>query len=210
MGKDCCGAKAEALNLLREKQGRVLKVVLALNATMFIVEFTFGIIGHSTALLADSLDMFGDAVVYAFSLYVLAKSLRWRAGSSLLKGLIMLLFGVGVLVEAFVKSLANALPDAPTIGLVGLAALAVNGICLWLLWSHREDDINMRSTWLCSRNDIIANGGVLIAAAATAFTQSKWFDIGIGVIIAVIFLRSASHVIREALSVLQSNPRATA
>lgn len=208
MGKNCCEGKADALIRLREKQARVLKIVLALNLIMFFLEFSFGILADSTALLADSLDMLGDAAVYAFSLYVLAKSLRWRAGSSLMKGFIMLGFGLAVLGEAAYKSFSTLVPDAPTIGLVGLLALSVNGVCLWLLWSHKEDDINMRSTWICSRNDIIANCGVLLAAAATAFTQSKWFDIGIGVVIASLFLKSSLSVIQESLQVLKANPRA--
>lgn len=207
MGKNCCEGKSEALTLLREKQGKVLKIVLALNLVMFGLEFTFGILADSTALLADSLDMLGDAAVYAFSLYVLAKSIRWRAGSSLLKGLIMLAFGFVVLGEAISKSFSTLIPDAPTIGLVGLLALCVNAVCLWLLWSHKEDDINMRSTWICSRNDIIANCGVLLAAGATALTQTKWFDIGIGMIIATLFLKSAMGVIQESRQVLKAHPR---
>ena len=174
---------------------------------MFIVEFGFGILADSTALLADSLDMLGDAAVYAFSLYVLAKSIRWRAGSSLMKGFIMLAFGFVVLGEAIHKSFSSLVPVAPIIGLVGLLALIVNGVCLWMLWSHKEDDINMRSTWICSRNDIIANCGVLLAAGATALTQTKWFDIGIGVIIATLFLKSAMNVIQESLLVLKAHPR---
>src|SRR5688572_24289249 len=110
MGKDCCGAKAEALVQLRTRQGRVLKIVLGLNAVMFLVEFISGLMAHSTALLADSLDMFGDAVVYGFSLYVLNKSFRWRSSAALLKGVIMLLFGLGVLAEAAYKITSDFVP----------------------------------------------------------------------------------------------------
>lgn len=204
MGKDCCGAKEAALVQLRRKQAKVLTIVLFLNAAMFLVEFGAGLFAHSTALLADSLDMFGDAVVYAFSLYVLTKSIRWRASAGLLKGIIMLAFGVGVLVEAFHKAIADSMPDAPTIGAIGVLALSVNALCLFLLWKHRDDDINMKSTWICSRNDIIANCGVLIAALGVALTQSKWFDIGVGLIIAALFLRSSLQVISEALSILRA------
>ncbi|WP_141731711.1 cation transporter [Oligoflexus tunisiensis] len=198
MGKDCCGAKEDALVQLRARQSKILKIVLLINSVMFFIEFGSGIIAQSTALLADSLDMFGDAVVYAFSLYVLYKSERWRASAALMKGLIMLAFGLGVFGEAIYKAMGNVMPDAPTIGVVGTLALAANVVCLILLLKHKEDDINMKSTWICSRNDIIANSGVLIAAGAVAFTQSKWPDIAVGVIIAGIFLKSSFHLISEA------------
>jgi cation diffusion facilitator family transporter len=198
MGKDCCGAKEEALIQLRARQSKILKIVLVINLVMFFIEFGSGIIAQSTALLADSLDMFGDAVVYAFSLFVLYKSERWRASAALMKGLIMLAFGVGVFGEAIYKALGNVTPDAPTIGAIGALALAANVACLMLLLKHKEDDINMKSTWICSRNDIIANTGVLIAAVAVAFSQSKWPDIAVGLIIAGIFLKSSFQVISEA------------
>lgn len=203
MGKDCCGAKAEALVQLRKRQGKVLKIVFALNAAMFFVEFGSGWFAKSTSLLADSLDMFGDAVVYAFSLFVLNKSMRWRASAGLLKGLVMLVFGIGVLGDAIRKIFTDSLPHAPTIGGIAFLALFVNSLCLYLLWTHREDDINMKSTWICSRNDIVANCGVLIAAAGVAWTQSRWFDIAIGSAIAAIFLRSSLQVIQESFEVLK-------
>ncbi len=197
MGKSCCENKAAELAALRQRQGRVLKIVLAINATMFLVEFAAGILSKSTSLLADSLDMFGDSVVYAFSLYVLGMSVRWRASAALLKGLIMTAFGIGVLGEAIYKILADSMPVSATMGSVGLLALAANAACLVLLLRHKADDINMRSTWLCSRNDIVANLGVLAAAGGVALTGTKWPDIGVGMMIAVLFLSSAVSVLRE-------------
>jgi len=195
---NCCEEKACDINTLQEKQSTVLKLVLAINAFMFVVEATAGLIASSTALLADSLDMLGDTLVYGFSLYVLARNIKWQAISALLKGSIMALFGAFVLAEAVHKVMNPVVPIAETIGIVGLLALFLNLLCLRLLWSHRSDDINMRSVWLCSQNDIIANVGVLVAAIGVWYTHNLWPDIFAGLIIAAIFMRSAIHVIGNA------------
>jgi Co/Zn/Cd efflux system component len=152
---DCCGAKTDALLVLRQRQGRVLQLVLALNAVMFFIEATAGVLAKSTALLADSLDMLGDAAVYALSLYVIHRGPVWRTRAALVKGLAMGAFGLGVLAQAIIRALAGGLPRAETMGLVGALALAANVTCLLLLYRHRTDDLNMRSTWMCSRNDIL-------------------------------------------------------
>lgn len=204
MGAGCCEAKSDELKILRTRQARILKVVLAINAAMFFIEFASGIRARSTSLLGDSLDMFGDATVYAFSLFVLDRGPRARASAALLKGLIMLGFALFVLGEAVRKCFVEVFPVAETIGTVGTLALAANGICLWLLWRHRSDDINMRSTWLCSRNDIVANVGVILASGAVWVTATKWPDILVGSIIAVLFLSSAISVLREALPILRA------
>lgn len=198
MAKSCCEAKSCELDTLRERQSRVLWIALILNLIMFLVELSAGILAHSTALLADSLDMLGDALVYGFSLFAVTRSPRWGAGAALLKGSIMLLFGLGVLAEALYKSFQPIVPSAETMGVVGLLALLANSVVLLLLWRHREDNLNMRSTWLCSRNDIIANLGVLLAAAAVSLTLSRWPDILVGVVIAALFLHSAADVLRQA------------
>lgn len=201
---DCCEDKACEIDALRKRQGRVLSWVLIINAAMFAVEYTAGVLANSTALLADSLDMLGDALVYSFSLYVLVRDRKWQGFSALLKGLIMAGFGFYVLAEAGYKIVFPVIPQAETIGLIGALALLANVFCLTLLWTHRSDDINMRSVWLCSRNDVIANAGVLAAAAMVALTASRWPDIAIGLIIALLFLRSALHVIAGALRQLRS------
>jgi len=161
---DCCEAKADELNAIRSRHGRVLGAVLAVNALMFIVEFGAGLVSGSSALLADSLDMLGDSLVYAFSLFVVHRSLIWKARAALLKGAIMALFGIGILFEVAFKLRTGTLPAVPTMVAVGTLALAANALCFLLLWRHRADDISLRSTWLCSRNDLIANGAVLAAA----------------------------------------------
>lgn len=195
----CCENKSCELDALRITQSRTLKWVLAINLGMFFIEYSAGILAHSTALLADSLDMLGDAFVYGFSLYVINRSQKWLAVSALFKGLIMLAFGLYVLAEAGYKIVNPVLPSAELIGSIGVLALAANVLCLKLLWAHKSDDINMRSVWLCSRNDVIANSGVLVAAVAVWLLQSRWPDIIIGLIIAALFLRSAWSVLFEAV-----------
>lgn len=177
----------------------MLWIVLAINALMFAVEGTAGLLAHSTALLADALDMLGDALVYGFSLFVLDRSARWQAGASLAKGAFMLAFGVGVLAEAIHKALVPVMPNAETMGAIGMLALLANLVCFTLLYRHRADNLNMSSTWLCSRNDLIANVGVLMAAAASFLLVSRWPDILVGSLIAVLFLHSAIDVLRRSL-----------
>jgi Co/Zn/Cd efflux system component len=179
-------------------QHRVLLIVLGINAAMFFAESIAGILAHSTALFADSIDMLGDAIVYGFSLYVIDRGAVWKARAALLKGIIMAIFGVGIVVQVAVKVLQGLIPTVEVMGAVGALAFAANLVCLGLLWRRREDDINMRSAWVCSRNDVLGNTGVLVATATVATTGSPWPDIIIGLVIAGIFGRSSLHVIREA------------
>jgi cation diffusion facilitator family transporter len=205
--KDCCEDKAGEIAALRARQGRALVTVLAINAVMFVVEAAGGVVARSTALLADSLDMFGDASVYALSLWVLHRGPVWRARAALVKGAVMGLFGMGVLVEAALKLASGTSPEAHTMSAIGLLALGANLACLVLLYRHRTDDLNLRSTWLCSRNDIIANVAVILAAIAVWIVGSGWPDVLVGVLIAALFLRSAGTVLREAVTELKRIPR---
>ncbi len=200
MTDQCCEAKATELAAVRLRQGRVLVVVLAVNLAMFCIEFGTGLLARSTALLADSLDMLGDSFVYGFSLLVLHRSLAWRARAALAKGAIMAAFGVGVLLGAGFRLHAGVPPLAPAMLAVGTLALVANAYCFSLLWRHRADDINLRSTWLCSRNDLIANGAVLVAAGLVAWFDSLWPDVIVGIAIAILFLRTATLVLRESLA----------
>ena len=194
---DCCGQKADELIALRGEHKKVLTAVLIINAVLFLVEAAAGFLANSTALLADSLDMLGDSLVYGFSLYVLWLGALWKARAALLKGVIMALFGMGVLVELVYKIVSGIVPSAETMGIVGALVLLGNGVCFFLLLRHRSDDLNMRSTWLCSRNDIIANVSVLGAAAGVKIFNSSWPDILVGAAIAALFLKSAWAVLRE-------------
>ncbi len=200
MTDQCCEAKATELAAVRLRQGRVLAVVLAVNVAMFCVEFGAGLLSGSTALLADSLDMLGDSFVYAFSLLVLHRNRAWHARAALAKGVIMAAFGVGVLLEAGFRLHAGVPPLAPAMVAIGTLALVANAYCFSLLWRHRADDINLRSTWLCSRNDLIANGAVLVAAGLVAWSESLWPDVIVGIAIAILFLRTATLVLRESLA----------
>lgn len=200
--EECCQAKSCEISALRERQGRVLVAVLAINAVMFLAELGAGLAARSTALLGDSLDMLGDSLVYGFSLYVLHRSAAWRARAAALKGLIMLTFGLGVLAQAVWRLQIGVAPEAPVMAGVGALALAANAVCFLLLWRHRSDDLNLRSTWLCSRNDLIANVAVIVAAALVAQLGSPWPDVVVGAGIALLFLRSAVSVLRDAASEL--------
>ena len=142
--------------------------------------------------------MLGDAIVYGFSLYVVGRGDRWQARGALLKGVVMALFGAGVLAEVAAKLVLDVVPAPGLMGAAGVLALGANAVCLILLRRHRADDINMRSAWLCSRNDVAANGAVLLAALGVLVTGAAWPDIAIGLAIALLFGSSAFDVIRQA------------
>jgi cation diffusion facilitator family transporter len=207
---NCCEDKSCEITALRETHGRVLWIVLTINALMFLVEGWAGLLAHSTSLLADALDMLGDALVYGFSLFVLTRTSRWQAGAALAKGGFMLAFGLGVLGEAFYKIFHPVMPAVETMGVIGGIAFAANLVCFFLLYRHRDDNLNMSSTWLCSRNDLIANVGVLLAAGCSYWLVSQWPDIVVGVIIASLFLSSALRVLRQAIRALRAPSAAVA
>lgn len=190
----CCEVRP-----IGERQRRILHVVLWINAVMFVVEFLAGVAGHSTALLSDSADMLGDALVYGVSLYAIARGPVWQTRAALLKGAIMAAFAAGIVVEVLVKLARGVTPSADVMSGIGLLALAANAVVLAFLWRRRADDLNMRSVWLCSRNDVIANVAVLLAAAGVGLTDSAWPDIIVGLAIAGLFATSAVDVIRSAV-----------
>ena len=198
MGQSCCENKKHELVKLRESQAKVLKIVLVINLIMFFVEFAYGYISKSSALMADSLDMFGDAAVYGFSLYAINKAAIWRSRAGLAKGLIMALLGTFILGEVIVKVIMGTVPQSQMMTMIGSIALVANFACVVLLFKHKADDINLRSTWLCSRNDIIANIAVIAASGLVAITGSAMPDVIVGLGIAFLFLRSANSVIKEA------------
>jgi cation diffusion facilitator family transporter len=202
----CCEDKSCELNAMRESHGRVLRIVLAINAAMFVVEGIAGLAARSTSLLADALDMLSDALVYGFSLFVLARSARWQALAALAKGGFMLAFGLGVLGEALYKAFHPVMPGVETMGIVGASAFAANLACFALLYRHRADNLNMSSTWLCSRNDLVANVAVLLAAVACHLLASRWPDIVVGTLIAVLFVGSALGVLGRSIRALRTSP----
>jgi Co/Zn/Cd efflux system component len=194
---DCCATKSCEIDRLAEAAGRrsVLQAVLAINAAMFAIEFGAGVVAGSSALMADSVDMLGDAFVYGLSLFALGRGTRWGAG---VKGALILGLAAGILGEVAVKLVRGAPPSSTLMLAFGGLALAANLACLALLWRFRRSDVNMSSTFECSRNDVISNIGVLVAAAGVAAFVSPWPDIAVGAFIAAVLLRSGARVLRNA------------
>ena len=176
----------------------VLWLALAVNATMFVVEAVAGLIAGSVSLQADALDFLGDSANYAITLFVLSMGLRARAGAALLKGLSMGAFGLWVIGAATYKVVAGTPPDAAVMSATAALALVANVGVAAMLFRFRAGDSNMRSVWLCSRNDAISNVAVIAAAAGVAATASGWPDIAVAVVIAALSLSSAWQVIRLA------------
>jgi len=206
MADHCCASKGQELEKLARQadQRRVLVTVLVINAVMFFLEFGAGIVAGSTALMADATDMLGDALVYAVSIYALARSDRWKAGAAMFKGVFILVLGVGIIMNVIAKVQSGIPPSSTLMLAFGGLALVVNLFCLRLLWRFRSQDVNMASTFECSRNDVISNVGVLVAAGAVALLNSPWPDIIIGAAMAMVILRSAVRVLTDAAPQLRA------
>lgn len=179
---------------------RILWIVLAINITMFGVEVVAGLLARSVSLQADALDFFGDALTYAITLMVLGMGLRWRAGAALFKGLSMGAFGLWVVGLTVWHALNPGVPGAEIMGGIALLALTANVTSAALLFKHRMGDSNMRSVWLCSRNDAIANMAVLVAALGVWGSGTGWPDLIVGFGIAALNLHSAVDVTRHAVA----------
>jgi len=183
---------------------RVLYAVLAINAAMFAVEIGAGLAAGSAALQADALDFLGDAANCAVSLFVVAMALRYRATAALAKGATMSLFGLWVLAITSWHAWHGTLPQAMMMGAVGFTALAANGASFGLLWRHRGGDANMRSAWICTRNDVLGNIAVLCAALGVFGTGTGWPDVIVAAIMAILALQGAASVIVHAMTELRS------
>lgn len=177
---------------------RVLWLALIINATMFVVEIVAGFIGGSVSLQADALDFFADAANYGISLLVLGAGMRLRAQTAMAKGLVMGVFGLWVMGLSVYHMVIGQVPSAITMGSVGILALLANLASAWMLFRYRDGDSNMRSVWLCSRNDAIANIAVLIAAAGVWTTAAGWPDVVVGALIAGLGISSAVQIVRMA------------
>jgi Co/Zn/Cd efflux system component len=204
---DCC-CTPPPLNLDPHKGNttayrRVLWAVLAINAAMFLVEIGAGLAVGSASLQADALDFFGDAANYAISLMVVGMALRYRATAALAKGATMGVFGLWIIGTVIWHALHGTLPSALTMGAVGFAALVANAASFGLLWAHRGGDANMRSAWICTRNDVLGNLAVLLAALGVFGTQTGWPDIVVAAIMASLALQGAIVVIRQSLGELR-------
>ena len=200
--RDCCDKSSE-LEVLRERQSGTLKIVLAINAVMFLVIVVASLYADSSALLADSLDNLGDAFTYGLSLWAVYLGLRMKARVAFFKGLLILLAALAVLAQIGYKLVNPTVPLFEVMGIFSLLSLAANGVCLGLLWRHKTEDVNMSSVWECSRNDIVANISVFVAAAGVWTTGSKWPDLLVASFLVLFFLRSASRVLSSAYAELQ-------
>ena len=189
---------------------RVLWIAFAINGGMFAAEIVAGMLAGSAALQADALDFFADASNYAISLFVLSRSLKWRAGAAWIKGASMGLFGLWVLGTIIWHMAYGAVPHAPTMGVIGTLALLANLICLILLMAFRDGDANMRSVWICSRNDVIANMAVLLAALGVFGTGTGWPDFIVASLMAVLALQGAATILRDATSEWRNAERPSA
>jgi Co/Zn/Cd efflux system component len=178
---------------------RVLWIALIVNAAMFVVEAGAGLASGSVSLQADALDFFGDAANYGVSLFVLNMALVWRSRAALVKGISMGLFGVWVIVAAIMNVTAGGVPEAATMGIVGFLALAANVGVAVMLFRFREGDANMRSVWLCSRNDAIGNAAVMVAALGVFGTGTLWPDIAVAAVMAILALSASYETIRIAM-----------
>lgn len=201
---DHCHAPVDDSTPLGRRQARVLKTVLAINAAMVVIEGVSGYLAHSSSMVADTLDMFGDALGAGSSLVARKRSKRWQAGTALAKAGLMGVLGLGVLAGAALSLFSPVMPIAATMGIVGGLAFAANAACVAMLYPHRNDGINMKSTLICTRNDMISNVAVLAAAGASHLLASPLPDIVVGVGVAGLFVKSSAGIARDAFAMLRA------
>lgn len=194
MSDHCCSAPAPSAD---SRYRRILWIALAVNATMFIVELSASALAGSAALAADAVDFAGDAGNYGLSLAAISAGGIWVSRAAFAKGLAMGAFGMGVLAYCAWRIAAGTAPEAVTMGLVGALALAANLLVAWMLFAYRDGDANMRSVWLCTRNDVFGNLAVLAAAAGVFGTGSYWPDVAVAAIMASLALHSAASILRQ-------------
>jgi len=190
-----CSCEVEVKNASQKK---VLWLLLAINAFMFVVELGFGWVAESTALIADSLDMLADAVIYGIGLYAVGRSLQHKANAALVSGYFQGILGCLIVVDILRRVWFGSEPVSELMMGVGFAALVANLICLLLILKHRNGEVHMRASWICSRNDVIANVGVIIAGGLVGWFDSSWPDILIGGLVALVILRGVRSIIYEA------------
>lgn len=205
MAGSCCEDNC-AVEILRARQKGTLVRVLWINAVMFLVIAGAALYGRSTALLSDSLDNLGDALTYGLSLYVVSQSAGAKARVALFKGLLIFLGAAAVVGQIVWKLFHPMVPSYEVMGVFSLAGLAANGFCLWLLWQHRSEDINMSSVFECSRNDIASNLSVFLAAAGVWLFRSVWPDVVVASLLAALLLRSSIRVTLGAVKELRRQP----
>jgi Co/Zn/Cd efflux system component len=212
MADHCCAPPPLKLDPHRGNTAyrRALWAVLTINAAMFLVEIGAGLAAGSASLQADALDFLGDAANYSISLFVVGMALRYRATAAMVKGLTMGAFGLWIIGTVIWHALHGTLPSAITMGTVGIMALIANGISFGLLWAHRQGDANMRSAWICTRNDVLGNLAVLLAALGVFGSGTGWPDLTVAVIMAALAMQGSMTVARHALAELRNSGAVTA
>lgn len=199
----CCDRDC-SLERLRERQRGTLQVVLGVNAVMFLVIVAAALQGRSTALLADSLDNLGDALTYGISLYAVSRGATAKAKVALFKGGLIFLAALAVAAQIIYRFFIPSVPVFEVMGAFSLIGLAANSLCLFVLWRHRDEDVNMNSVWECSRNDIASNLSVFVAAGAVWLTGSGWPDIVVALGLVCLLMRSAIRVISSGRAELRA------
>lgn len=207
MSAHCCHDETERFKGASPRYRRILWIVIALNALMFGVEAVAGALAGSMALQADAMDFAADAATYGLTLYMIGKPDRWRAGAALIKGASLALMGAYVLGATLWRVFATGAPEPIVMGAVGFAALAVNVTAALLLFRFRDGDANVRSVWLCSRNDAIGNVAVMLAALGVFGTGTAWPDLGVAAIMAGLFLYSSASILRQSFGELRVSRR---
>jgi len=190
-----CDCEIEIKN---RDQSRVLILLLAINGMMFVAEIVAGIISDSTALIADSLDMLADATVYAIGFYAVGRSLLIKAKAAHISGVFQIVLGLGVLFDIVRRAFVGSEPESVMMIAVGVVALIANVVCLVLIYKHRQGEVHMRASWVFSKNDVIANLGVITGGLLVAYTGSSYPDLIIGLLIVAIVVRGGFHIIKDA------------
>lgn len=190
-----CGCEFEVTN---SEQSRVLKVLLSINAFMFVVEISLGILSESTALIADSLDMLADAAVYGIGLYAVGRASIVKINAAHLSGIFQIILGLLVVLDVLRRLIYGSDPESFLMISVGIVALIANTICLVLISKHRDGEVHMRASWIFSKNDVIANFGIIVGGGLVFLSGSRYPDLVIGIIISLIVVRGGISIIRDA------------
>ena len=192
MADDCC-----SINVESKDQTRVLWIVLGLNAAMFVAEFVVGLIAESTGLIADSLDMLADAAVYSVSLYAVGRSAALKNRAAMLSGVLQIVLAISIAAEILRREIIGGQPEPLFMIGVSLVALIANVMCLILIAKHRDGEVHMRASWVFSKNDVIANVGVIAAGCLVLLLNRQWPDLVIGALIVFVVLRGGISIVSE-------------
>lgn len=180
------------------EESRVLIILLAINAFMFVVEITLGILSESTALIADSLDMLADATIYGIGLYAVGKEALIKVKAAHTSGIFQIILGAAVLIDVIRRAILGSEPESFLMITVGIAALIANTICLQLISKHKDGEVHMRASWIFSKNDVIANIGIIIGGALVYLLDSQYPDLIVGLVISIIVIRGGIHIVKDA------------